>query len=336
MTEAPFESSRPYYEGRGSWPSMYGRWTYAALWRDESGAYNLTPVGPAVRSHENVPRFDGDLRSIGQSRPDPNTIFDEGTRPDPDVRPSDRLPEGAWVLAVMSENPGEVPHYRFTPFGSMRSGDPLPLVQRLHAERAEGPLRAMDNGLGRAYLSDELAADGTQFTPRSAYERTGGQESSTNWRYAAVWTDSSNQTVGDVLRYTPLGEPQQTRDVRPVWDGGVHSVVPAPAGMDHLPQQAWSSDRLPPDEWVLGVVSQTPGQTPGVTFAVAGGTRDGDPRPVVQALLHEATTARPAADAGRGLTGLASPAAIGRPATTPAATQDRTAGQSKDPRTPGL
>ncbi|GAA1566996.1 hypothetical protein GCM10009804_24540 [Kribbella hippodromi] len=336
MTEASFESSGPYYESRTSWPSMYGSWTYAALWRDESGAYNLTPVGPSVRSHDNVPRFDGDLRSIGQSRPDPATIFDPDTRPDPDVRPSDRLPEGTWVLAVMSQNPGEVPFHRFTACGPVRSGDPLPLVQRLHAERAEGPLRAMDNGLGRAYLQDEVAADGTTFTPRSAWERTAGQDSLTKWRYAAVWTDSSEQAGGEVLRYTPLGEPQQTRDVRPVWDGEVHPVVPAPAGMDHLAQQAWSSDRLPPDEWVLGVVSQTPGQTPGVTFAVAGGTREGDPRPVVRALLHEATTARSDADAGRGLTGLASPAAIGRPGTTPAAAQDRTAGQSKEPRTPGL
>ncbi|GAA1149443.1 hypothetical protein GCM10009630_54840 [Kribbella jejuensis] len=335
MTDAPFESSRPYYESR-TWPSMYGRWTYAALWRDESGAYNLTPVGPSVRSRDNVPRFDGDLRSIGQSRPDPATIFDRDTRPNPDVRPSDRMPEDTWVLAVMSENPGEVPHYRFTPCGPVRSGDPLPLVERLHLERAEGPLRAMDNGLGRTSLPDELAADGTTFTPRSAWERTGAQPSSRNWRYAAFWTDSSSETRGEVLRYTPLGEPQQTRDVRPVWDGGVRPVVPTPAGMEPLRQQAWSSDRLPSDEWVLGVVSETPGQIPPVTFAVAGDTRYGDPRPVVRALLHEATTARPAADTTIGLTGVARAADIARPATTPTATQDPTRKPSpaKDPRTP--
>ncbi len=330
MPQASFGSSRPYYESR-SWPGMYGRWTYAALWRDESGAYKLTPVGPAVRSHGNVPRFDGPLRSIGQSSPDPATIFDPNTRPDPDVRPSDRLPEDTWVLAVMSENPGQVPYHRFTPCGPVRSGDPLPLVQRLHTERDEGPLRAAQNGLGRSDIPDEMAADGTTFTPQSAWERADGVGSSTSWRYAAIWTDSSNQTVGGVLRYTPLGEPQQTRASQPVWDGEVHPVVPVPAGMSArlVPtQQAWSSDRLPPDEWVLGVVTETPEavaerlQISPTGFVVAGPTRYGDPRPVVRALLHEATTGRQSgATTGIGLSGLAPAASIRRP-DGPAAAQD--------------
>lgn len=230
-------------------------------------------MGPQIQSRDGVPRWDGAVHPIlGQGR-------DSRLQ----VEVTDREPRGPWTLAIVSDNPGELPFNRFTACGPERTGDPGPLVERLHAERTEGPLRAASVSLGRR-LPEEIAADGTAYRPLDARESLDGPDGWGRWQYAAVWTDPD---APDTLRYTPLGEPVSTRGMLPVLPGGQHTVVPTPEGLDPetTPKQlAFSTDREPPGEWVLGVVTTEGGVIPPRRFLVAGEPRSEDPRSFVAGL----------------------------------------------------
>lgn len=269
------------YTEMAIWPGFYGAWRYATLSR-RGDDLQLTPVGESVGSRVSLPHWDGDVHPVASAQSPQQ------------ARVSDHLPDGEWLLAVMSENPGEVPHRRFTVCGPVRSGDPSPLVERLHSERTRGPLRGAANTLGRSHVPDEHRADGTMFTPSSAWESLKEPGRSGTWQYAAFDTDDRG-----VLRYTRIGPSIQAGAATPRWAGAVHPVVQTPRGMEprDIPlQQAWESERMPRGEWVLGVVSESGRRT----FTVAGPTRLDDPRAAVRALVGEVErhTARPNRERG--------------------------------------
>jgi hypothetical protein len=275
-----------------AWPS--GSWRYAALWRDADGAARLTPVGADRHGRDSVPRWDGEVHPVTGGG----------------AQPADRLPDGPWTLAVMSENPGELPGRRFTASGPERTGDPAELVQRLEDEHGQDPLRGVDNGLGRTQIAPEHRADGTEFRPLDARESRRGPDDWGRWQYAAFFTDDRG-----MLRYKPFGDQMSGRQALPRWAGDVRPAAPVPEGLDpnDAPKgQAWETDRPPDGKWVLGVVTQTPGSRPPRTFVVCGPAREDEPAAAVQQLQERIASSRsqaggqaatrPAVEAGRDTT----------------------------------
>ncbi|MQA06128.1 MAG: hypothetical protein GEV07_26555 [Streptosporangiales bacterium] len=131
-------------------------------------------------------------------------VVETHSAPRSTARGSDQLPDGDWLLAVMSENPGmsDAPPHAFTACGQVRSGEPAPVVERLHQERREHPLRGL-RGIPAAQRADG---------PRRAQEGFGPLDSESTWRYAAVYT-----AANDVLRYTPVGDRARVGDAEPRW-----------------------------------------------------------------------------------------------------------------------
>lgn len=273
------------YQETAWWPNGRGDWCYAALWRTEQDEYRLTPVGERVQSRDARPRWDGDARPV----------VDGHSAPRSEARISDQLPDGQWLLAVMSHNPYEgmigdvVPERAFTAVGDVRSGDPTPVVERLHQERREHPLRGL-RGIPVTQRAD---------SERRFQEGLGPVDSGSAWRYAAVYTDGN-----DVLRCTPVGDRVRVEDAEPRWDGDVHSVAELPRGMksrDTPKQPAFESDQLPTGRWVLGVMYEHhPINSERHTFVVCGPPRSDDPREAVAELHRQIERSRLEPSRGRG------------------------------------